>query len=26
VLILIAFYDTHELHWGYFLLPATTCG
>jgi len=24
VLILVAFYDTHELRWGYSLLPATT--
>jgi len=22
--ILVAFYDTHELRWGYSLLPATT--
>jgi hypothetical protein len=26
VLILVTFYDTHELHWGYSLLPATTEG
>jgi len=26
VLILVAFYDTHELRWGYSLLPATTRG
>jgi len=24
VLILVAFHDTHELRWGYSLLPATT--
>jgi hypothetical protein len=26
MLILVAFYDTHELRWGYSLLPATTRG
>jgi len=26
VLILVTFYDLHELRWGYSLLPATTQG
>jgi len=26
VLILVAFYNMHELQWGYSLLPATTWG